>query len=29
LEASHETCHRAVIAGAIAEHLPRVAVAHL
>jgi|SRR5450830_280166 len=29
VEESHERCHRAVIAGAIAERLPRVAVVHL
>jgi uncharacterized protein (DUF488 family) len=29
LEADHSQCHRAVIAGAVAERLPRVAVAHL
>lgn len=29
VEESHEVCHRAVIAGAIAERLPRVAVVHL
>jgi uncharacterized protein (DUF488 family) len=28
-EEAHEHCHRAVIAGAIAERLPRVAVVHL
>jgi uncharacterized protein (DUF488 family) len=28
-EASHQDCHRALIAGAIAEQLPRVAVVHL
>jgi uncharacterized protein (DUF488 family) len=29
VEATHEACHRAVIAGAVAERLPRVAVVHL
>jgi uncharacterized protein (DUF488 family) len=29
VESEHETCHRAVIAGAIAERLPRVSVVHL
>lgn len=29
VEPEHDTCHRAVIAGAIAERLPRVAVVHL
>jgi uncharacterized protein (DUF488 family) len=29
VEDTHETCHRAVIAGAVAELLPRVAVVHL
>jgi uncharacterized protein (DUF488 family) len=29
VEARHEVCHRAVIAGAVAERLPRVAVVHL
>lgn len=29
VEESHETCHRAVIAGAVAERLPRVAIVHL
>lgn len=29
VEASHADCHRAVIAGAIAERLPRVSVVHL
>lgn len=28
-EASHQDCHRSLIAGAIAEQLPRVAVVHL
>lgn len=28
-EEQHDLCHRAVIAGAIAERLPRVAVVHL
>ena len=28
-EHAHETCHRAVIAGAVAERLPRVAIEHL
>jgi uncharacterized protein (DUF488 family) len=28
-EEDHSRCHRAVIAGAVAERLPRVAVAHL
>jgi uncharacterized protein (DUF488 family) len=29
VEPEHDTCHRAVIAGAVAEHVPRVAVVHL
>jgi hypothetical protein len=29
VEESHETCHRSVIAGAVAERLPRVAIVHL
>jgi uncharacterized protein (DUF488 family) len=29
VEKSHEVCHRAVIAGAVAERLPRVAIVHL
>ncbi len=29
VEPEHDTCHRAVIAGAIAERLPRLAVVHL
>ncbi|HZT16018.1 MAG TPA: DUF488 domain-containing protein [Gaiellaceae bacterium] len=29
VEEAHERCHRAVIAGAIAERLPRVAIVHL
>jgi uncharacterized protein (DUF488 family) len=29
VEESHEVCHRAVIAGAVAERLPRVAIVHL
>lgn len=29
VEGSHTICHRAVIAGAIAERLPRLAVVHL
>ena len=29
VERSHVDCHRSIIAGAIAEHLPRVAVVHL
>jgi uncharacterized protein (DUF488 family) len=29
VEESHERCHRAVIAGAIAERLPRVSIVHL
>jgi uncharacterized protein (DUF488 family) len=29
VEESHEICHRAVIAGALAERLPRVAIVHL
>jgi uncharacterized protein (DUF488 family) len=29
VESEHDTCHRAVIAGAIAERLPRVAIVHL
>ncbi|MBX5474523.1 MAG: DUF488 domain-containing protein [Thermoleophilia bacterium] len=29
VEASHESCHRAVIAGAVAERLPCVAIVHL
>lgn len=28
-EGSHDVCHRAVIAGAVAERLPRVAIVHL
>jgi uncharacterized protein (DUF488 family) len=28
-EETHDRCHRAVIAGAIAERLPRVAIVHL
>jgi uncharacterized protein (DUF488 family) len=28
-EHTHEACHRAVIAGAVAERLPRVAIEHL
>jgi uncharacterized protein (DUF488 family) len=28
-EESHEVCHRSVIAGAVAERLPRVAIVHL
>lgn len=29
VEEAHERCHRAVIAGAVAERLPRVAIVHL
>jgi uncharacterized protein (DUF488 family) len=29
VEETHDRCHRAVIAGAIAERLPRVAIVHL
>ena len=29
VEEAHERCHRAVIAGAIAERLPRLAIVHL
>jgi uncharacterized protein (DUF488 family) len=29
VEGAHDRCHRAVIAGAIAERLPRVAIVHL
>jgi uncharacterized protein (DUF488 family) len=29
LEESHDVCHRSVIAGAVAERLPRVAIVHL
>ena len=29
VEESYQTCHRSVIAGAVAERLPRVAIVHL
>lgn len=29
VEESHDRCHRSVIAGAVAERLPRVAIVHL
>jgi uncharacterized protein (DUF488 family) len=29
VEGSHDRCHRSVIAGAVAERLPRVAIVHL
>jgi uncharacterized protein (DUF488 family) len=29
VEKEHGSCHRSIIAGALAEHLPRVAVVHL
>jgi uncharacterized protein (DUF488 family) len=29
VEEAHDRCHRAVIAGAVAERLPRVAIVHL
>jgi uncharacterized protein (DUF488 family) len=29
VEHEHQTCHRSVIAGAVAERLPRVAIEHL
>lgn len=29
VEEDHDVCHRAVIAGAVAERLPRVAIVHL